>query len=149
MITDHPNFEAIRSFVNSILAVIADAQKDYHKKNEKYFQGLTIPSQKQLSGDSYDAVDFGLHPDDQSESWLTFLPDHFNGETRIPVNVSVQIYSGPEGGGWIFRAEFWKDDLGPDLYGNSGTHWTWQHHEGAENRSGIWDDWYCQNDNEM
>ena len=142
----HPNFEAIRSFVNTTLALLKEKQTFYFSRvgGAGYFQGLRIPSQAQLDGESFGPVDFGRHPDDQSESWGSLMPGYFNAETRIPVNISVQTYTTPENKhGWIFMAEFWKAGLGPDLYGNTGDHWIWQHNEGPDIRAGIWDDWFC------
>lgn len=147
MITDHPNFEAIRSFKNTILSILTEKQQLYYNQHDKsgYFQGLMIPSQTQLTGELYGPIDFGTHPDDQSESWGSFLPDYFNAETRIPINISVQIYTTPDGAyGWIFRADLWKPEIGPDMYGNDGDHWVWQHNSGAENRQGVWDDWFIE-----
>lgn len=150
-ITEHQNFEEIRFFINSMLALIKARQVIYYNQNEKagYFQGLKIPSQTILTGLASGSVDYGLHPSDQEDSWGTFLPDYFNAETRIPVNIAVQAYETPEGKhGWIFTATLRHEGLGPDLYGNDGPNWTWRHNEGPQSRSGVWDDWFCEPDYE-
>lgn len=141
MIEDHPNYTTIQAFVESVILTVRNKQAEFFTKHKYYFQGLRIPNTGELDGTSQAQIQYGLRPEGREHSWHDFDPDNFKVDTKFPVHLRLDCYDGPNGPGWILNFELYKD-LGPDGYGNEGTHWYYQHNEGPLVRPGIWDEWF-------
>jgi hypothetical protein len=141
-IQDHPRFSTIQTWIDQVLINITNAQATYFAKNQKFFQGLKIPSQGKLDGNSEALIDYGLHPEDQTDSWNTFEKAKFKENVKFPCHLKLDVYESPRGWGWVVSFHLYVEGLGPDTYGNDGDHWVYQHNEGPSIRSGIFDDWF-------
>lgn len=100
-------------------------QSDWHARNGRYFQGKeTIPNFPRLGKNS--AVEYGFGLTDQVENWR----DVGYGDKYAPVSLRSDVYSGPEGDGYIITMTFLVGDK----------KWTIFMHEGPEDRgeSFVW-----------
>ena len=139
--SDHPFYENLMTITANLISDIAAAQATYFATNGKYFQGIKTPTAP-LDGVSEGTIDETAKPSDQLESWVDFAPQTFKKNSKVPYQIRVDVYEAPSGHGWIMTAELWYDGLGPDAYGNDGSHWVFRHHEGAATPGGIYDEWY-------
>lgn len=148
-IQQHPNYAKLTTHVETLVSLIKARQAEYFVAKGRYFQGLRIPSLGKQDGTGAGALlDVGKHPSDQEDSWNSFASGNFKTTSKLPFHLEIQAYAGPAGHGWILTIHLWKTGIDPDLYGNTGDHWTYRHHEGPEMPlSGIWDDWFVQDDN--
>jgi len=144
-ITSHPNYQNIRSRKNIITGLIKGQQAAYFAQHGQYFQGLLIPSQAACNGSTEVGIDYGSHPDDQSDSWGTWMPDVFNDDFRTIFNVRVNVVQRLEEHGYEILFSLVKEGLGPDPYGNDGDLWKYRYVYGPLYGSGsITDDWYIE-----
>ena len=141
-IVAHPNYQEIRSMVTVMSSIINGRQTAYFVQHGAYFQGCKIPSQIECTGSTSVAVDYGLHPDDQSDSWGTWLPDVFNETLRVPFNIQIDTLSSGTSKGYILTISLVKEGLGPDKYGNTGSIWYYISYEGDIMGGGVEDDWF-------
>lgn len=139
----HPKW-ASNNRTQNFIVLITNRQAEYFAKNGKYFQGLRIPSTGALDGDAAAAINYGLKPTDQDDSWNTFAPNDFKASTRLRFHLAIDVYQHPEGMGWILTIDLFSPGLGPDNYGIDGDHWVYRHNHGPMSQSGIWDEWYIQ-----
>lgn len=145
-IINHSNYSVIYIFVKNLIDIIRVKQDSYFVQKKKYFQGLCIPAQDKLDGIIPIKIDYDKHPSDQEDSWFTFDSENYKTGVKFLTLVTLQVYESPKGWGWILRFEIWKDGLDPDKYENKGNHWVYQHNEGPQVRTNIWDDWYIETD---
>ena len=110
-IQDHPKFSTIQTWIDQMLINLISAQATYCAKNQKFFQGLKIPSQGKLDGNTEALIDYGLHPDDQTDSWNTFEKDKFKANTKFPCHLKLGVYESPRGWGWFASFHMHIKDL--------------------------------------
>ena len=150
--SDHPFYSNLMTIITTLVDDIAAAQVLYAADKletegvPRYFQGIKTPATQQDGTTIGDIIDETAKPTDQLESWVNFAPQTFKKNSRIPYQITVDVYSGPSGHGWIFTGELWYDGLGPDAYGNMGSHLVYRHHVGPEVLSGIFNELYIQPD---
>ena len=147
-ITDHPNWGQINAFQSSIVGMITGLQQAYYVIHGHYFQGLQTPVKavNELDGTEEVQIAYGLKPSDQEESWNDFSPNDFKQGTKFRIHVTIDVYSAPEGDGYIVTLEFNYPAIGPDSYGTEGNRWIYQHNEGPVSYGGIWDEWFIKLD---
>jgi hypothetical protein len=141
-ITAHPNYQEIRSMVTIMSSIITGRQTAYFAQHGAYFQGCKIPSQIECNGSTSVAVDYGLHPDDQTDSWGTWLPNVFNDTLRVPFNIQIDTMALGANHGYIITFTLMRNGLGPDKYGNTGNIWYYICYEGDIMGGGVEDDWF-------
>ena len=145
-ITEHPFYGKLMTITNSFVNAIAAKQDEYFIANGRYFQGIRIP-EGELDGTTDVSVNVNAKPHDQEETWAQFDKTLFKNNLKVPYNISIDVYEAPSGWGWILTGELWYDGLGPDSYGNNGSHWVFKHHEGPMNLGfEILDEWYIKPD---
>jgi hypothetical protein len=131
----------LKSFIQSV----SDKQAEYFVNEGKYFQGIITPETPQ-DGLIDAGVNWAVKPSDQETSWKDFAPNVFRSNVQIPFQISINIYESPDGWGWILVIDVWIDGLGPDAYGNDGSHWKYSHHEGPAVFTDIFDEWYISDE---
>lgn len=145
--SDHPNWGVIHGMVTSMINKVHVAQSSYFLKYEKYFQGITAPAEP-VDGTESVSVNWFVKPTDQEASWYVFDITTFVPATDIPFQMRIDVYESPQDGwGYILTFEVWYAGIGPDEYGNNGTHWLYHHHEGDAEIEGIFpifDEWYIE-----
>jgi hypothetical protein len=146
--SDHPFYNNLMTIITDLISDISAAQTAYFNANGRYFQGIKTPATPQTGTTLGDVIDETAKPTDQLEDWVTFAPQTFKKNSKLPYQISIDTYEAPSGHGWIFTGELWYDDLGPDAYGNMGSHLVYRHHEGTEPQDGIFDELYIQPDSE-
>ena len=144
-ITSHPNYAVIQSQKNTMIAVIAAKQAEYYTIHNKYFQGMSIPSTIVCNGSTFVPVDFGLHPDDQSDSWGSFLPQYFNIETRVLFNIRIDAIASEGKHGYLIVFNLVRDGISPDKYGGVGSRWVYFMAGGELQMEGVFNDWFTEN----
>ena len=143
---DHPQYAKISTFTASIVSQISAKQDVFFLVNGRYFQGLWLLGPDATpDGTTDETIIESTSPDDFGFTWRDFDSVVFKKNIKIPINIKIDVYQAPNGWGWIFTAEAYIAGFGPDAYGNEGDHWMYQHHEGPEVHSGIFDEWYIQN----
>lgn len=144
-IQSHLNYTTLQTWVDQMILTLETAQASYFVKNQKFFQGLKIPNQGKMDGNDEALIDYGLHPDDQVDSWNTFESTKFKANVKFPCHLRLDVYEAPTGWGWVASFHLYISGLGPDLYGFDGDHWVYQHNEGpGDVGRGIWDDWFIE-----
>ena len=152
--SDHPFYPTLMQITTNLISDIAAAQEAYFaakliaEGKGRYFQGIKTPP-GQSDGTGLDIIDENAKPTDQLEDWVTFAPQTFKKNSKVPYQIRVDNYKAPSGHGWIFTGELWYDGLGPDAYGNMGSHIVYRHHYGTEVLDGIFDELYIQVDNQQ
>lgn len=146
---NHPNLAHLNTFTASIVQAIDDSQAAFYAEHGRYFEGIWLlgPDRTDVDGTEDVVIDNATSPSDFPFTWKDFNPAIFKNNTKVPVNVRMEVYQAPSGWGWTLYAELYIDGLGPDAYGNEGTHWVYKHHVGPQPYPGaIYDEWYVQND---
>lgn len=149
MITDHPRYAQIMTYVNSFITNVSTQQADYFITNGRYFQGIKLLGEVQPDGNTDINMDATSKPSDQLSSWNDFLPSVFKNNIKIPVQVTVSPYERnhePKGFGWILRIELWHTGLGEDYRGRTGNHWIYNYHEGPVAPEYPIEQWYVVDD---
>jgi len=144
---EHPNLAHLNTFTTSIIQKVDDDQAAFYATNGIYFRGLWLLGRDNLTvdGNTDLLVDNATNPDNFGFTWKDFDPALFKNNLKIPVNVKIDTYVAPEGAGWVLIAELYIDGLGPDAYGNEGTHWVYYHHVGpGELPYGPFDEWHVE-----
>lgn len=118
-ITDHPSYDTIMLSITQLISDVSIAQTAYFSAHGKYFQGIKTPT-AQLDGITEGTLDVDVKPLDQSESWIDFAPTIFQRNSKIPYQISIDVYETFEGWGWIMTFELWY----------LGTHYVYHHYEG-------------------
>lgn len=147
-IENHENYKTLNTWVKSVSNMIEAQQHEYFARHEKYFQGLKVPEEK-CDGITEKLIAYGKKPDDQEESWSDFAPASFKEGIKFPASVRIDIYQAPSGWGFIVIFDLYHPELGPDTYGNDGDHWQYKTHHGPEKPSGIYDEWYIDEENDL
>ena len=93
----------VDQFITDRLAVFSARQENFRTNRGRYWQGLlthtNVPAHtNSADGDSI-ADRLIQSPTDQLENWVTVFPE-WSGES-IPCALSVDVYDGPLGAGWI------------------------------------------------
>jgi hypothetical protein len=140
---NHPMYAKVNTFVESVVQSIIDAQNDFFVVNGRYFQGLWLLGDVQVDGTTDETVINASSPSDFGFSWKEFSTV-FKNNLKIPVNIKIDVYESPRGWGWKSMVEVVYPGLDPDAYGNYGNRWVYQHHEGPDSQSGIFDEWYIE-----
>lgn len=130
-ITEHPRYAVIQTRIDSFINTIHDAQALYFNEHGRYFQGITTPEEPQ-DGLTDANINWALKPHYQEESWKEFAPNVFRSNIKIPFQIRIDQYAAPNGFGWWLTIEVWIDGYGPDKFGEYGSHWYYQHHEGPQ-----------------
>ena len=146
--SEHPFYSNLMTIIDDLIDDITLAQVIYFDTYGKYFQGIKTPATQQDGTTLGDTIDETAKPTDQLESWVNFAPQTFKKNSKLPYQITVDVYSSPSGHGWIFTGELWYDGLGPDSYGNMGSHIVYRHHVGPEVLGGIFNELYIQPDSE-
>ena len=140
---NHPNLAHLNTFTVAIVQSLSDAQADFYSANGRYFQGLPLLGDQQPDGTADIRIDNASKPGDQDFSWHDFAPTIFKNNTKVPINVQIDVSESPDGWGWKLVGEIWIDGLGPDAYGNEGLHWMYIHYEGpAPDPDTHYDEWF-------
>ena len=147
--SDHPFYSNLMTIIDDLIDDITLAQVVYFNANGKYFQGIKTPATQQDGTTLGGIIDETAKPTDQLENWVNFAPQTFKKNSKVPYQISINVYSAPSGHGWVFTGELWYDGLGPDAYGNMGSHLVYRHHVGLEVISGIFNELYIQPDSEV
>jgi len=143
-IQDHAKYTRLMNIIANLITKIGAKQAGYFTAKSKFFQGLKIPVGN-CDGDTDVLIDSSLHPPDQEESWNDFDSVTFTTNTKIPVNITLDVYDAPLGWSWVLTIDLWYAGLDPDEYGQTGDHWRYRHYEGTE-LLGIWDKWQVMDD---
>jgi len=142
----HPQYAKITTFTQSVVGTIKTYQDQFFVANGRYFQGLWLLGPVQVDGTTDITVVNTSAPSDFPYTWKDFAPTVFKNTLKIPVNIRIDVYQSPDGWGWIFTAEVWKDGLGPDLFGAYGDHWMYIHDEGPNDGGMPQDVWFIMGD---
>ena len=134
--TDHPFYDNLITIITDMIADITVAQTAYFATHGHYFQGIKTPTTQQDGASLGDTIDETAKPTDQLEDWVTFAPQTFKKNSKIPYQVSVDVYEAPSGHGWIFTGKLWYNS----------EHLVYMHHVGPEIQEGIFDELYIQVD---
>lgn len=127
----HPRYAQIVSKIDALMASIDAAEAAYFSVNDKYFQGILAPNFA-VDGMTDVAVNWAVKPSDQLESWKEFAPTIFRNNTKVPFQIKIDVYQSQQGWGYFVTIEVWYDGLGPDQFGNYGSHWVYRHHVGPQ-----------------
>ena len=142
---DHPQYVKIDAYVQSVLTSITNSQNKFFSVNGRYFQGLWLLGDVQVDGTKDETILNTTSPSDFSVDWKTFDPVVFMDNSKIPVNIRVDVYKSIKGWGWNFFAECYYAGLDPDKYGNYGDKWVYKHHHGPDIPDyGVWDNWHIE-----
>jgi len=127
-----------------LIQSVSAKQAEYFLWRGYYFHGPRIPATEVLDGNGNSEIPYGKCPEGRPDSWSDFDNGRFNANARLPFHIALTPYEGPEGHGWVLTMDLTKPGLGPDAYGEDGDHWVFRHHEGPEQRVGIWDEWHLE-----
>lgn len=119
---------SVDNYLVTQLDIIIGKQEDYLKTNSKYWQGLSFDTEvKDYS--SIDSVARGdtisSKPTNETVGWTDILPEIT--PATCPATITIDIYDGPLGKGWLVKADFIYLDsiyrkirnVGPELYRES------------------------------
>lgn len=140
----HPRYNLLQTAVQALVTAIRNRQAEYFLWKGYYFHGPRIPKVGVLDGRTSEPIPYGERPEGRPDSWADFDSVRFNAATRVPFFLSIAPYVGPEGHGWVLTVELYLAGLGMDAYGMDGEHWVYRHHEGPEQRVGVWDEWHIE-----
>lgn len=86
------------------LSAAVSLQNAYFAENGRYWQGVPTIDDPPADGETL-TPDTSRRPSDQLEDWVAsgaaqLLPD------QVQTRLSVDVYDGPAGAGWVVRMEF-------------------------------------------
>ena len=132
---DHPSYERITTLKQSFVASIAAKQAEFFIANGYYFQGLSL-----VNGEPDGVTDIDANitkkPSDCIETWADFDKSLFEANLKLPFNAKIDVYESSDGWGWTLTMDVWYN----------GSHWVYRHHEGPEDRPGVYNEWHIQVD---
>jgi hypothetical protein len=82
--------------IDDLWTFLVDAQQDYYQMTGRYFQGFWTHGQAPRNSDYPDG--WLLHPTDQQYRWADLGAF---GLVRMSFSMAIDVYSSPEGDGWI------------------------------------------------
>lgn len=114
------NLDTFYGEVKAVYVDVAKQQSVYYEKNKRYFQGLPGTQAVDISTAKLSLFNRAVKPSDQKEDWQAFGLSDISTRGKY----WCDVYDGPRGKGWVFRAAIIVDGNEYQMSINNGPE-TW------------------------